>query len=110
MRRDQRSKEAEAWRGLYNLAAWKAARKVQLHRQPLCELCLKMGHTKPATVVNHRIPHKGEWTLFTDPKNHQSVCKPHHDSTIQGDERRGYTGEVDADGWPSDPAHPANRG
>jgi 5-methylcytosine-specific restriction protein A len=107
--RDQRSAEAQQWRGLYSLAAWRIARKAQLRQQPLCELCLKLKRHTPATVVNHRTPHKGDWKLFTEPTNHQSVCKPHHDGSIQSEERRGYTGECDVDGWPTDRRHPANR-
>lgn len=108
MRRDQRSPEAQQWRGLYGLAIWKARRRAQLNRQPLCELCLKLNRHTPATVVNHRIPHKGDITLFTDPKNHQSVCKPHHDGAIQAGEARGYEVGCDAKGRPTDPAHPWN--
>ncbi len=42
-----------------------------------------------ATVVDHKIPHKGDETLFWDRKNWQSLCKPHHDGTKQAMERSG---------------------
>jgi 5-methylcytosine-specific restriction protein A len=112
MRRDQRSPEADAYRKLYQSAAWRGphgARERQRRKQPFCELCLKAGRHVPAKVVNHRIPHKGDLKLFFDPANHQSVCKPHHDGSIQSEERRGFNGEADEDGWPTDPRHPANR-
>ena len=32
-----------------------------------------------ATVVDHIRPHRGDWALFVDPANHQSLCKRHHD-------------------------------
>ena len=42
-RDDRRSPKAAAYRRLYKLAAWRRAREAQLHRQPLCELCLERG-------------------------------------------------------------------
>jgi 5-methylcytosine-specific restriction protein A len=63
-----------------------------------------------ATVVNHRKPHKGNWSLFIDATNHESTCKPCHDGPIQSEERRGFSREVGVDGWPTSPAHPANAG
>jgi 5-methylcytosine-specific restriction protein A len=105
----QRSPEAAAYRWLYRTPRWAAAREAQLCREPLCEECSKAGLTTPATVVNHRIPHKGDETLFWDPSNHQSVCKPHHDGPIQKAEGLGFSPAVDAGGWPSDPKHPSNR-
>lgn len=85
-------------------------------RSPLCERCEAAGFVVPATVVNHRKPHKGDVDLFFDPGNHQSLCAPCHDQAAQSDERRGvetdaigFRGGADASGWPSDPRHPANR-
>lgn len=67
------------------------------------------------TTVNHRIPHKGDWNLFIDPTNHQSVCSPCHDGPIQAEEatgkandRVGYSVATDANGLPTDPRHPFN--
>jgi hypothetical protein len=73
------------WRGTYGL------RRLQLTRQVLCERCLSKGKTTPATTVNHRKPHKDDWSLFIDPLNHESTCKDHHDSTIKAEENQGYT-------------------
>lgn len=72
-------------------------------------MCLKARRLTPATTADHVIPHKGDAKLFWEGEL-QSVCKPHHDGPKQAEERRGFTGEADADGWPSDPAHPSNRG
>ena len=60
-------------------------------------------------MVNHRTPHKGDRVLFFDPDNLESVCKPHHDGLIQIEERKGFSPAVDADGFPIDANHPANR-
>ena len=47
---------------------WRAARDRYLRRNPLCAECLKAGIIKPATVVDHIIPHRGNEQLFWDEK------------------------------------------
>lgn len=42
-------------------------------------MCLADGRTTAASVVDHKIPHKGDDALFWDETNHQSLCKPCHD-------------------------------
>ena len=101
-RPDPRSDEAKAWRHLYGTAAWKRARATQLRKHPLCEMCEQQGILTPATVVNHRKPHRGDVTLFLDPANHESTCKTHHDSAIQSHERTGVERGCDASGMPHD--------
>ena len=109
MRPDQRSPEASAWRHLYSTKEWRAGRAQFLAENPLCEECRSTGRITPATVVNHRIPHKGDLALFWDRTNWQSVCKPHHDGPIQRSEVAGFSNAVDADGYPIDPRHPSAR-
>lgn len=47
----------------------------------LCRICeRKRGKVTAATVVDHIIPHKGDYNLFWDPDNHQPACKPCHDA------------------------------
>jgi 5-methylcytosine-specific restriction protein A len=104
-----RSTKAQAYRKWYGLKAWIYAREIQLAKQPLCERCKATGRITPATVVNHRQPHKGNWKLFIDPTNHESVCAPHHDGLIQKEEARGHRIGSTADGRPVDPMHPWNR-
>jgi 5-methylcytosine-specific restriction protein A len=58
---------------------WQKARDSYLREHPLCVLCLSEGRTTAASVVDHRIPHRGSYELFWDPDNWQSLCKPHHD-------------------------------
>jgi len=62
-------------------ARWRRYRTVFLKGHPLCECedCKKNGWIIPATVVDHIIPHKGNYDLFWDPKNHQAMSKQHHD-------------------------------
>ncbi|EHK56786.1 HNH endonuclease signature motif containing protein [Allomesorhizobium alhagi] len=104
-----RTVEAEQYRRLYRTAAWQRLRLAQLRSQPLCERCLCDDVVEVATVVHHRIAHKGDEHLFWDPENLESVCAPHHDTLIQREEARGYTIGSDINGRPVDPAHPWNR-
>lgn len=105
-RDDRRSAEAEQWRKLYKLRAWRDhARPAQLRKQPLCELCLERGRTVAADTVNHRIPHKGSMALFLDPDNHQSACASCHSGPIQSAERTGRMRGCDAQGVPLDAGH-----
>lgn len=106
---DARRRSGVPWRNWYKLKAWLVARAAQLVRQPFCERCLNRGHLTPASVVNHRTPHKGDWALFMDPGNHESSCKPCHDGEIQREEARGFVAGCDEDGRPIDPNHPWNR-
>lgn len=98
----------------YKLAIWhKSLRPAQLRREPLCRYCKQEGLITPATVVDHIEPHKGDWDRFADADNLQSMCKQHHDSAKQREERqaeadakRGYSTQTGADGFPIDPQHP----
>lgn len=109
MSRWDRSAEAAKWRKWYCTRAWALTRDAVLAERPFCEFCIRQGiHEEPATVVDHAEPHKGDWVKFlSGPFN--SLCKPHHDSAKQSEERRGYHGEADDDGWPVDERHPANK-
>ncbi len=87
---------------------WQRRRKIFLMTNPLCYYCERAGATTPAVVVDHKVPHRFNATLFWDEKNWQSLCSPHHQSSKQKEEYKGYTNEVAADGWPIDINHPAN--
>lgn len=75
------------YKRLYNSKAWKALRRDQLACAPLCCYCMGEGRLVAATVVDHRTPHKGDAILFYDRDNLQSLCKRHHDSVKQAEER-----------------------
>lgn len=63
-----------AWRGPYGV------RNAKLRRDPMCEV---RGCNRPATAVDHRKAHHGDWNLFiggNDMENLRSLCKPHHDA------------------------------
>jgi 5-methylcytosine-specific restriction protein A len=109
VRRAQRSEQAQAYRGLYNTRQWRETRRLQLMRHPLCERCLGRGYTRQATEIHHRKAHKGDWGLFLDPENLESLCASCHNSEAQQQEKRGYSKLVGPDGLPTDPMHPLNR-
>ncbi len=85
--RDRRAEQP--WRAWYDLDIWRnpitGLRAQQLARQPMCEVCRRVR----ATIAHHRHPHNGEWEMFIDPENLQSVCKGCHDGAIQRGERAG---------------------
>lgn len=80
----QRGKSAD-YHDWYLLPIWKdRLRPEHLLVEPFCRECALEGKRVYATVVDHIVPHRGNWKLFTDPNNLQSLCKFHHDrKTIQ---------------------------
>lgn len=96
-----------AW--MYATKMWRQLRKVHLQRNPLCGKCLEQGRTTAATVVHHMQAHRGDWSLFRDPANLQSVCELCHNGELQFIEKRGYSNRIGADGWPVDGDHPTNK-
>ena len=60
----------------------------------------KRGLTE--AVVHHKTPHKGNLTLFYDPRNLEAVCWSCHSGAIQSEEALGYDTTIGADGWPVD--------
>lgn len=91
-----RSTVAAVWRKLYD-RKWRTYRVYFLIESPLCASCMKAGKVEPATVVDHKTPHRGDIGLFWDPLNHQPLCETCHNrktATEDGgfqraDERKG---------------------
>ena len=87
----QRRLSAE-YHGWYLLPIWTDdLRPAQLLREPFCRECARQGIRTRATVVDHVRPFRGDWALFIDPANHQSLCKHHHDQKTareQAEERQ----------------------
>ncbi len=70
---------------------WVRLRDWYIARNPLCCECLKEGIVTVSTTavingktkrfsneVDHIVPHKGDLRLKRDPRNLQTLCKPHH--------------------------------
>lgn len=112
------------WSHLYG-HQWRKARLAHLSREPLCRYCRQAGILNDGSrtaagdpqsdrkrcflVVDHIIPHRGDLHLFWDMANWQTLCPDHHDIVKQREEVRGFSNARGPDGWPLDPAHPANR-
>ena len=93
-RGDRRSEEAQSWRWMYQTDEWQLdLRPAQLLREPFCRECARLyppgdpRHRTPATVVDHIVPHCGDWDMFTDEGNLQSLCKHHHDIKTAQEQR-----------------------
>ncbi len=84
---DRQRRETQPFRRWYNLALWQRRRAHQLASEPLCRVCAAAGKVTPATIADHVIPHRGDWTLFAGGEL-QSLCKFHHDSTKQAAEEK----------------------
>lgn len=99
-RGDQRSAEALTYRRWYKTARWRAIRAAQLSAHPLCAYCQQQGIVTVATVCDHATPHKGDPVKFWSGP-FLSLCKAHHDSTKQSEERQSKPKAViGVDGWP----------
>ena len=106
----QRSEEAKLHRKWYSTAPWKTIRHQRLDLDKgLCQMCLRAGKHVAGSVVDHKIPHRGDPELFFCLENTQVLCKKHHDSDKQSEEVRGFRVAVDENGFPLDPKHPAYR-
>jgi 5-methylcytosine-specific restriction endonuclease McrA len=101
---------ATQFQRLYNRARWKKMSRQQRQRQPLCAMCKARGIIAVAQVADHIRQHRGNEAFFYDPANLQSLCRRCHDTHKARAERSGRTWSraVGPDGWPTDPAHPAN--
>ena len=80
-RKKAERRESAEWHDLYDDPVWTDdLRPTQLLREPFCRECTRAGRLRVrATVVDHVIPHRGNWALFTDRTNLQSLCKSCHD-------------------------------
>ena len=83
---------------------WRSYRAKYLKRHSLCVMCQEEGRRTIATVIDHKTPHKGDLSLFWDERNHQPLCKLHHDSVKAREEYNGKrVNPVGLDGWPIKP-------
>jgi 5-methylcytosine-specific restriction protein A len=70
----------QAWASWYRSPIWKSIRRHRLAEEPRCRECSIEGRTVPASHVDHIEPHKGEWSLFMQYENTQSLCLRHHNA------------------------------
>lgn len=68
-----------AYHSWYLLPIWTDdLRPGQLLREPFCRECARRGLRTPAVDVDHILDHKGDWAVFTDRNNLQSLCHSCH--------------------------------
>jgi len=68
---------------------WKQVREDWLRANPLCVICMENGIITPAKEVDHIVAHKGNYAMFWDNGNLQSLCKSCH-STKTAKEDGGF--------------------
>lgn len=88
-----------AYKRWYYTSRWRKLRADQIHREPLCAMCLP--RVVEAKVCDHVEPHKGDEAKFWAGP-FQSLCFTCHNSSKQRMERgnrppKRWTG---SDGWP----------
>lgn len=68
---------------------WQQARLGFLAKHPLCVYCQREGRVTEATVVDHKVPHRGNMKLFWDQGNWAPLCASCHSSVKQAEEKQG---------------------
>ncbi|POP53077.1 HNH endonuclease signature motif containing protein [Zhongshania marina] len=96
-----------AWPYCYK---WQQAAKGFLRRNPWCADHKARGVYVTATVVDHKVAHRGDMKLFWDKNNWQGLCGHCHDSHKQRLEKSGVQVGSDVNGFPLDPSHPWAKG
>jgi len=81
--------------GMYSSARYKRERILFLSEHPLCECeeCVRLGRLWPATIVDHKIAHKGDYDLFYNWDNWQAMAKKCHDKKTGREEAWGKAGK-----------------
>ena len=72
----------------YSTPTWQRLRAEHLLVEPFCRECARSGIRTRATIVDHIRPHRGDWRLFTDTTNYQSLCKFHHDQKTMREQQQ----------------------
>jgi len=91
----------------YHSGRWRKASKAFLNNSDntTCKLCFVVGIVRPATIVDHIIPHRGDDKLFWDQDNWQGLCATCHSRHKQIQEKSGMLPGCDIDGIPLDKKH-----
>lgn len=57
---------------------WDKASRGFRKKHPLCAECLRQWRLSPSEVVDHVVPHRGDWAKFWDSANWQPLCERCH--------------------------------
>lgn len=90
--RDKRRYKEQPWRKWYQSSDWKRLRLATFERDGyICQrtgvMCDGSGNDDNSPVCNHKVPHRGDRSLFYDPGNLECVSKWAHDNLIQKEEK-----------------------
>lgn len=58
---------------------WRKASKAHKAEFPLCAECERQGRVTAVAITHHKVPHNGNYELFWDPANWESICVEHHE-------------------------------
>lgn len=89
----------------YRKPRWQRRAALQMKEHPLCAMCLGKSIVTAAKIADHIVPHKGNEAAFWFGAL-QSLCPSCHSGTKAVIEKRGYSDEIGANGYPVDRAHP----
>jgi len=64
---------------------WRKASNLHKVKYPLCVECKRHGKITPVYVTDHIIPHNGNYELFWDQSNWQSLCNFCHEEKHKGE-------------------------
>lgn len=84
----------------YKTASWQRRRAAHLAGEPLCRMCLEEGRLTEARVADHKVPHRGDRSLFDDDSNLQSLCFSHHNEKQRMEQGLRRRVAVGVDGYP----------
>jgi 5-methylcytosine-specific restriction enzyme A len=87
-RQDAQERGTPAQRGIDG--PWRKLRQAHLAAYPFCVACAAEGKQTVATILHHKIPHRGNERLRLDPTNVEGLCRHHHHLTHQKLGQPGY--------------------
>lgn len=85
---------------IYTSKRWRKLRQIHLAQHPFCTYCSELGHTTPATVVDHITPIREAPDRAYDMENIQSLCDACHSGAKQKEEQTGQRIGCNTEGIP----------
>ena len=82
---DHRRDEEQPWRQWMHSPRWRNASGMHKAEYPLCAECERQGRVTPVAVTDHIVPHNGDYDLFWNEDNWQSLCNAHHEEKHRED-------------------------
>lgn len=69
----------EEWRDWIHSRRYRTAAAIFKANNPLCVRCEAKEIITPVYLIHHKIPHEGDWNLFWDKENWESLCNSCHE-------------------------------